>query len=137
MMKRIILCIIVLCALALLAFAYQGLMPTENLIPELSHAKKLTLNGKWKITAYCPGACCNSKHTLSGIIDYSDSAAIGGVSLTGMLKKGIAVVAVDPTIIPLGSAVNINGTMYMALDTGGAIEGVYTGYISAITQRGS
>jgi len=122
-MKRIILFIIVLCALALLAFAYQDLMPGRNLIPELSHTKKIDYKTSWKITAYCPGRCCNTQFTQNGINDYTNSAAVGGLTLTGLLECGINVVAVDPSIIPLGSIVKYNNTYYVALDTGSAIKG--------------
>jgi len=122
-MERIILCIIVFCALVLLAFAYQDLMPGSNLIPELSHTKKIKYTTTWKITAYCPGRCCNTRYTQNGINDYTNCAAVGGLTLTGLLDCGVNVVAVDPSIIPLGSIIKYNNKYYVALDTGSAIKG--------------
>lgn len=37
--------------------------------------------------------------------------------------KGLGIVAVDPSVIPLGSIVFIEGKKYVAADTGGAIKG--------------
>jgi 3D (Asp-Asp-Asp) domain-containing protein len=122
-MERIILCIIVFCALVLLAFAYQDFMPAGNLIPELSHTKKIQCTTTWKITAYCPGRCCNTRYTQNGIDDYTNCAAVGGLTLTGLLECGVNVVAVDPSVIPLGSIIKYNNTYYVALDTGSAIKG--------------
>ncbi len=123
MMRRVIVSAIVVWAVALLAFAYQDLMSGNNLIPELSHTKKLQYNATWKITAYCPGRCCNSRLTENGIEDYTNSAAVGGLTLTGLMDMGVHVVAVDPSIIPLGSIIKYNDTYYVALDTGSAIKG--------------
>ncbi len=60
--------------------------------------------GECTITAYCPcGECCGR---------WAD-----GLTATG-LPAGPGVVAVDPEIIPLGSAVIIDGQRYLAADTG-------------------
>ncbi|MEJ5361199.1 MAG: 3D domain-containing protein [Spirochaetota bacterium] len=124
-MRRVIVSTIVVLTVALLAFAYQDLMPGKSLLPELSHTKKLKLqyNATWKITAYCPGRCCNTRFTQNGIEDYTNSAAVGGLTLTGLLDAGVHVVAVDPSVIPLGSIIKYNNTYYVALDTGSAIKG--------------
>ncbi|MEW6525697.1 MAG: 3D domain-containing protein [Spirochaetota bacterium] len=115
--------LIVVCTVALLAFAYQDLMPKHNLLPELSHTKKVQYKTTWKITAYCPGRCCNTRFTETGIEDYTNCAAVGGLTLTGLLDSGILVVAVDPSVIPLGSIIKYNNAYYVALDTGSAIKG--------------
>ena len=123
MMRRVIVSTIVVCAVALLAFAYQDLMPGYNPIPELSHTKKVKYKTTWKITAYCPGKCCNTRFTETGIDDYTNCAAVGGLTLTGLLDTGVHVVAVDPSVVPLGSIIKYNNTYYVALDTGSAIKG--------------
>lgn len=122
-MKRVILCIVVLFTLGLLAFAYQDLMPKNNLIAELSHTKKIYYPTTWKITAYCPGRCCNTRYTMTGVEDFTDCTAVGGLTLSSLLENGINVAAVDPAIIPLGSIIKYNNTYYVALDTGSAIKG--------------
>jgi 3D (Asp-Asp-Asp) domain-containing protein len=38
-------------------------------------------------------------------------------------ETGLPIIAVDPSVIPLGSKVEINGKKYIADDTGGAIKG--------------
>lgn len=60
--------------------------------------------GECTITAYCPcEECCGR---------WAD-----GLTATG-LPAGPGIVAVDPSIIPLGSTVIIDGQRYLAADTG-------------------
>lgn len=60
--------------------------------------------GVFQTTAYCPcSECCGR---------WAD-----GLTATG-LPAGPGIVAVDPAVIPLGSAVIIDGQRYLAADTG-------------------
>lgn len=60
--------------------------------------------GEFTVTAYCPcEACCGR---------WAD-----GLTATG-LPAGPGIVAVDESVIPLGSTVIINGQKYLAADTG-------------------
>lgn len=66
--------------------------------------------GEFTITAYCPcELCCGA---------WAD-----GIVYTGGYATENQTIAVDPAVIPLGSAVEINGKQYIAEDIGGAIEG--------------
>lgn len=66
--------------------------------------------GKFSITFYC----CEQYEHICGTGD--------GLTASGLeLQTGM--VAVDPTIIPLGSTIIIDGIPYLATDTGGAIKG--------------
>lgn len=66
--------------------------------------------GKFKLTAYC----CEPYNHICGSGD--------GLTALGIdLMPGI--VAVDESIIPLGSTVVINGKSYLAADTGGKVKG--------------
>lgn len=66
--------------------------------------------GTFKLTAYCAcPKCCG---------EWSD-----GITYTGTTATQGRTVAVDPSVIPLGSTVNINGRAYIAEDIGGAIDG--------------
>lgn len=60
-------------------------------------------------TAYCPCSKCCGK---------SD-----GITATGTKATAGRTIAVDPSVIPYGSEVIINGHTYVAEDTGGAIKG--------------
>lgn len=60
-------------------------------------------------TAYCPCVECCGK---------SD-----GITASGTVAKQGRTIAVDPDIIPYGTAVEINGNTYIAEDCGGAITG--------------
>ena len=67
------------------------------------------LLGTFRLTAYCPCRSCSEgwgRHTSSGAI-----AAAGHT------------VAVDPRVIPIGSKLMINGTVYTAEDVGGGVKG--------------
>ena len=53
----------------------------------------------------------------------SDCIGCSGITASGtVLEKG-RTIAVDPDVIPLGSEVMIDGQVYIAEDTGGAIKG--------------
>lgn len=75
-------------------------------IGELEYSKVVTMNA----TAYCPCASCNGKWA-------------GRPSALGLkVEKGV--VAVDPSFIPLGTKLYVEGYGYcIAGDTGGAIKG--------------
>lgn len=63
--------------------------------------------GKFKITAYCGGACCNGKWA--------------GTTSSGARPSEGRTIAVAPWVIPYGSKVKIDGlgSTYVAEDTGG------------------
>lgn len=66
--------------------------------------------GVFKITHYCAcSICCG---------EYSN-----GITASGTTAQAGRTIAVDPSLIPLGSSVVINGHIYVAEDTGGAIKG--------------
>jgi len=65
--------------------------------------------GTFRITHYCPCAICNGPW-------------INGVTSTGATAMTNHTIAVDPTQIPYGSKVVINGQVYVAEDCGGGIK---------------
>lgn len=65
--------------------------------------------GKFYITAYC-----DCKKCQEGWV---------GTTATGVKPTPGDTIAVDPKVIPLGSKVKIDGKIYTASDTGGAIKG--------------
>lgn len=72
--------------------------------------------GEFKLTAYCPcEICCGiwANNRPNGIV----YGAIGEE-----LKEYYSI-AVDPSVIPYGTEVIINGNVYKAQDCGGAIKG--------------
>lgn len=66
--------------------------------------------GTFRLTAYCACAECCGR--------WAD-----GITYTGTEATPDRTVAVDPTVIPLGSTVLIDGQEYVAEDIGGAIKG--------------
>lgn len=83
---------------------------------DTSQAKKPVSLGEFKLTAYCGcEICCNqwANNRPNGVV-YG--------SIGEELKEGYSI-AVDPTVIPYGTEVIINGRTYKAQDCGGAIKG--------------
>ena len=60
-------------------------------------------------TAYCPCAKCCGK--------------ADGITATGTKATAGRTIAVDPSVIPYGTKVKINGNTYVAEDCGGAVKG--------------
>ena len=60
--------------------------------------------GEFRIYHYCPCVKCCSKDD--------------GITATGTMATEGRTIAVDPSVIPLGSEVEINGVIYIAEDTG-------------------
>ena len=75
-------------------------------------AEGTTLNslGTYRITHYCPCSICCGPWA-------------GGPTSTGVTAMTNRTIAVDPTVIPYGCNVVINGQVYVAEDCGGAIKG--------------
>lgn len=65
--------------------------------------------GTFRVTAYCP---C-----------YGCSEGYGNMTSTGVRAKSDHTVAVDPSVIPYGSVVYVNGVEYKAEDCGYKIKG--------------
>lgn len=83
---------------------------TPTLICLEKEGEKETMEylGKFKLTGYCPcEKCCG---------EYAD-----GITATGTIAEEGRTIAVDPNVIPLGSKVLIDGHIYIAEDTGSAI----------------
>ena len=78
--------------------------------------KEVIYLGEFKLTAYCScEKCCGS-----WAFDRPDGVVYGASG--NELKSGYSI-AVDPSLIPYGTEVVINGVTYRADDCGGAIKG--------------
>ena len=91
--------------------------PTILSEPEPTEPQKEVIYlGEYNLTAYCPcEKCCGS-----WAFDRPDGIVYG--SSGEELKSGYSI-AVDPSVIPYGTEVVINGVTYRADDCGGAIKG--------------
>ena len=86
----------------------------EQTITELQ--KEVIYLGEFKLTAYCScEKCCGS-----WAFDRPDGVVYGASG--NELKSGYSI-AVDPSVIPYGTEVIIDGVTYRADDCGGAIKG--------------
>jgi 3D (Asp-Asp-Asp) domain-containing protein len=93
----------------------------EDEIVEEKTEQKLTSLGTFKLTAYCSCSKCCGKYAYNRPKDeYGNEIVYGSIGVR--LIAGISI-AVDPSVIPYGSNVAINGHTYTAHDTGGAIKG--------------
>ena len=77
--------------------------------------------GEFKLTAYCSCEKCCGKWALNRPKDENGKDIVYGS--TGAILVAGTSIAVDPSFIPYGSQVEINGHTYIAQDTGGAIKG--------------
>ena len=77
----------------------------EQTTTEVIQYKEITVEA----TAYCPCNICCGK--------------CDGITSTGTKATAGRTIAVDPSVIPYGSEVIINGNTYIAEDCGGAIKG--------------
>ena len=76
--------------------------------------------GEFKLTAYCSCSICCGRWAHNRPVDeYGNEIVIGSSGET--LTAGYSV-AVDPTVIPYGTIIVINGKEYEAQDCGGAIK---------------
>lgn len=77
--------------------------------------------GSFKLTAYCPcEKCCGYWATIRPKDEAGNPIVY---TATGAVAEAGTTIAVDPDIIPYGTKVKINGHIYIAQDTGGAING--------------
>lgn len=72
--------------------------------------EKGELIGEFRITAYCPCEICNGQW-------------VGSPTASGTMPQADRTIAVDPSVIPLGTKVFFNNHVYIAEDTGSAIKG--------------
>jgi 3D (Asp-Asp-Asp) domain-containing protein len=95
---------------AVTEFVEETTAPMTEAVTETVTETEPTSLGTFKLTAYCPcPKCCG---------EWAD-----GVTYTGTEATAGRTIAVDPTVIPLGTTVHINGQAYTAEDIGGAITG--------------
>jgi 3D (Asp-Asp-Asp) domain-containing protein len=77
-------------------------------IVEVEQVEQFKNMGEFKLTGYCACEYCCGK--------------TDGITSTGTKAKADRTIAVDPSVIPYGSVVKINGKEYVAEDCGGAIK---------------
>ena len=77
--------------------------------------------GIFRLTAYCSCQKCCGSYALNRPVDENGNQIVYG-SIGIRLQAGVSI-AVDPSVIPYGTEVVINGHTYVAQDTGGNIVG--------------
>ena len=76
--------------------------------------------GEFRLTAYCSCSKCCGKWAKDRPVDSAGNELVYGAS--GELLIADYSIAVDPTLIPYGTVLLINGKEYKAMDCGGAIK---------------
>lgn len=95
--------------------------PLVVFVPENEKPKSVkTYLGKFVLTAYCPCEICCGEYGKNRPVDKNGKVIVYG-SIGERLNQGFSV-AVDPSVIPYGSKVEIDGHVYTAQDCGGAIK---------------
>ena len=77
--------------------------------------------GKFKITVYCACRKCCGKYADNRPLDENGNPIVYGAH--GRVLVPQYSIATDPRVIPSGTKVIINGKVYRADDTGGAVKG--------------
>lgn len=77
--------------------------------------------GEFRVTAYCSCEKCCGRWAANRPTDENGNPIVIGASGTELVPNKS--IAVDPSVIPYGSTVYINGQAYEAHDCGGAIKG--------------
>lgn len=77
--------------------------------------------GTFTLTAYCGCSKCCDEYGLNRPVDENGNPIV--YTASGAVAKSNHTIAVDPSIIPYGAEVIINGNTYVAEDCGGAIKG--------------
>lgn len=77
--------------------------------------------GTYTLTAYCPCEQCCGIYGANRPTDENGDPIV--YTSIGAVARAGTTIAVDPSIIPYGSEVKINGHVYIAQDTGGAMRG--------------
>ena len=88
---------------------------------DINQAEKPINLGNFRLTAYCSCSLCCGKWANNRPVDENGNEIVYG-SIGERLTEGYSI-AVDPTVIPYGTEVIINGHTYKAQDCGSAIKG--------------
>lgn len=78
-------------------------------------------NDGYVLTAYCACEICCGEFALNRPTGKNGEVIVR--TSTGAIAQEGETIAVDPTVIPYGTQVMIDGNIYTAQDTGGAIKG--------------
>ena len=103
-----------------------GVEQEKNIVAETDEALVILENkkeslGEFKLTAYCSCEKCCGEWALNRPKDENGKDIVYGS--TGTILVAGTSIATDPSVIPYGSQIEINGHTYTAHDTGGAIKG--------------
>ncbi len=89
--------------------------------PETEPVETWQSLGTYTLTAYCPCEQCCGIYGANRPTDENGNPIV--YTSIGAVAKAGTTIAVDPSVIPYGSSVEINGHVYIAQDTGGAMNG--------------
>lgn len=88
---------------------------TEGNMPEYINL------GEFRLTAYCSCSVCCEQYASDRPIDKDGNEIV--YTASGKIAKSDYTIAADPSVLPYGTIVYINGHRYEVQDCGGAIKG--------------
>lgn len=100
---------------------FPPLVIVEKPVEYVETAPEKVNLGVFKLTAYCPCERCCGVWAKNRPVDACGNPVVIG-SAGDVLCQGVSV-AVDPSVIPYGTELEIGGRKYVAQDCGGAIKG--------------
>ena len=89
--------------------------------PERNEEPTATSLGIFTLTAYCSCELCCGEYALTRPVDENGKQIV--YTASGNRAVPGVTIAIDPTVIPYNTNVQINGRTYTAHDTGGLIKG--------------
>ena len=95
---------------------------TTEAIAEIATTEtELNSLGVYRLTAYCSCEICCNEYAKDRPTDKEGNTIVYGAS--GEILKAGQSVAVDPSVIPYGTHIIIDGKEYIAQDKGGKVKG--------------
>ncbi len=95
-------------AVGLKAVEHEKTPPIPLRVIEPEEMPEVVTLGEFKVTVYCLE---------------SDGGKWGYLTATGAKSTHLSTCAVDPSVIPLGTEIEVNGLVLKAVDTGSAVKG--------------
>lgn len=100
---------------------YEETVVVEETATESLNTEGLICLGEFRVTAYCSCEKCCGIWAQNRPTDENGNEII--YTASGAVAQEGVTIAVDPSVIPFGTRVVIDGNTYIAQDTGGAING--------------
>lgn len=96
---------------------------TDSGVDDDKTTETSTSTTEWAPSFVTTGNRASKRFRITVYTPYSDNGRWGYATATGAKSSHLRTCAVDPSVIPLGSTINVNGLQLKAVDTGSAVKG--------------